>query len=111
MSVFGRQMAHRAEAAQAQDSALSSLVQQAVANLQLTQSFTREPEESETFREQSAMALKRRRSQHGLEVLYLAAVAVVFALGTAAIIRLRERSERICLSRALTAGSPSLEIE
>lgn len=86
MSGFGRQMSRRADAAQGQDSALSSSVQQCVANLQLTQSYTREPEEARRFHEETVRALELRRRQHGLEVLYLATVALVFAMGTAAIL-------------------------
>lgn len=86
MSGFGRQMSRRADAAQAQDSALSSAVQQGVANLQLTQSYVREPETAEAFRAETLKALDLRRRQHGLEVLYLAMVALIFALGTAAIL-------------------------
>jgi ATP-binding cassette subfamily B protein len=86
MSGFGRHMSRRAEAAQVQDSALSSAVQQCVANLQLTQSYTREPEEAKRFHDETVQALALRRRQHGLEVLYLATVALVFALGTAAIL-------------------------
>lgn len=91
MSGFGRHMSGRAEAAQGQDSALSSSVQQCVANLQLTQSYTREPEEAQRFLEETSWALALRRRQHGLEVLYLATVALVFALGTAAILWLGSR--------------------
>jgi len=86
MSGFGRQMSQRADAAQGQDSSLSSSVQQCVVNLQLTQSYTREPEESKSFELETGKALQLRRRQHGLEVLYLATVALVFASGTAAIL-------------------------
>jgi len=86
MTAFGKQMSRRAELAQAQDSTLSSSVQQGLANLQLTQSYTREPQEAESFRAQSRTSWNLRRRQHGLEVLYLATVSVVFALGTAAIL-------------------------
>jgi ATP-binding cassette subfamily B protein len=100
MTAFGRQMARRAELAQAQDSQLSSSVQQGLANLQLTQSYTREPQEKASFLAQSSQSWSLRRRQHALEVLYLATVSVVFALGTAAIL--------LVGSRQVLAGQLSL---
>lgn len=85
MRAFGPQLSRRAAAAQAADAGIASAVQQTVANLPLIQSFTREEAESARFGTQAETALEDRWRQHRVEVIYLAAVAVVLALGTAAI--------------------------
>jgi ATP-binding cassette subfamily B protein/subfamily B ATP-binding cassette protein MsbA len=86
MQTFGRGMNRRSHAAQAADSRVASLVQQGVANLQLTQGYTQEPREAAGFDRQAAAALDARRKQHGWEVIYLGVVATAFALGTAALV-------------------------
>lgn len=91
MRFFGPLMSQRAGKAQAADSSVASLVQQAVANLPLIQGFVREGTEAARFEESAAAALSARWRQHRAEVVYLAAVAVVFALGTAAIVALGAR--------------------
>lgn len=91
MRFFGPLMSQRAGKAQAADSGVASLVQQAVANLPLIQGFVRERTEAARFEESAATALSARWRQHRAEVVYLASVAVVFALGTAAIVALGAR--------------------
>jgi ATP-binding cassette subfamily B protein/subfamily B ATP-binding cassette protein MsbA len=82
---FGARMRDRTTLAQQADSRLTSLVQQGIAALPLTQSYTREEFEAARFSAQADEARKRRLSQHGWELIYWFVVAVIFALGTAAI--------------------------
>jgi len=91
MRFFGPLMSQRAGKAQAADSSVASLVQQAVANLPLIQGFVRERTEAARFEDSTAASLSARWRQHRAEVVYLASVAVVFALGTAAIVALGAR--------------------
>ncbi len=82
---FGARMRERTTAAQQADSRVTSLVQQAIAILPLTQSYTREDTVAEQFAGQARQAQRKRLSQHGWELVYGLAVAVTFALGAAAI--------------------------
>ena len=82
---FGARMRDRAATAQQADSRATSLVQQAIAILPLTQTFTREDFVAEQYSAQARDAQGRRLSQHGWELVYWLAVAVIFALGAAAI--------------------------
>jgi ATP-binding cassette subfamily B protein/subfamily B ATP-binding cassette protein MsbA len=91
MRFFGPLMSQRAGRAQAADSGVAALVQQAVANLPLIQGFTREQTEADRFEASAAGSLAARWRQHRAEVVYLAVVAVVFALGTAGIVVLGAR--------------------
>lgn len=91
MRFFGPLMSQRAGKAQAADSSVASLVQQAVANLPLIQGFVRERTEAARFEDSTAASLSARWRQHRAEVVYLASVAVVFALGMAAIVALGAR--------------------
>jgi ABC-type multidrug transport system fused ATPase/permease subunit len=86
MQSFGRRMSRRAAEAQDVDSGIATTVQQAVANLLLIQSFTHEPIDSRGFLAQLERAYRARWSQHRTEVVYLATIATVFALGTASIV-------------------------
>jgi ATP-binding cassette subfamily B protein/subfamily B ATP-binding cassette protein MsbA len=81
---YGVRMRQRTTEAQQSDSRVTSLVQQAIATLPLTQSYTREEAESTRFAEQAHEAQCRRMAQHRSELAYGFAIAVVFALGTAA---------------------------
>lgn len=101
MQRFGEPLRRRAEAAQQADASLAASVQQLVANLPLIQSFTREPDEARRFRGQSEAAFTARWAQHRQEVVYLAVVAGVFALGTAAIVAVGSRQ---VLAGALSVG-------
>lgn len=85
MNLFGPGLRRRAGLAQAADAGVAGSVQQVVANLPLVQSCTREWDEADRFRERAGAAYQARWIQHRTEVFYLALVAVVFALGTAAI--------------------------
>jgi len=85
IKTFGTKMRERTTAAQQADSRVTSLVQQSIANLPLTQSYTREEIEAARFATQVDTARKQRLLQHGWELGYWLAIAVVFALGTAAI--------------------------
>lgn len=86
MKGVGAGMARRAGEAQTADAGIAAAVQQLVANLPLVQSFTREATEAVRFGGRADAALEARWRQHAAEVVYLAAVAAVFALGTAAIV-------------------------
>jgi ATP-binding cassette subfamily B protein len=85
MKTFGREMQRRSRTANEADSRVTTLVQQSIAALPLTHSYTREEQEEQRFGAQVAEALSERQSQHGCEVMYLAAVATVFGLGVAGI--------------------------
>ena len=91
MRFFGPLMSQRAGRAQAADSGVAALVQQAVANLPLIQGFTREQTEADRFEASAAGSLAARWRQHRADVVYLAVVAVVFAVGTAGIVVLGAR--------------------
>ena len=91
MRFFGPLMSQRAGRAQAADSGVAALVQQAVANLPLIQGFTREQTEADRFEASAAGSLAARWRQHRAEVVYLAVVAVVLAVGTAGIVVLGAR--------------------
>jgi ATP-binding cassette subfamily B protein/subfamily B ATP-binding cassette protein MsbA len=80
---FGKRMSARATTAQQTDSAVTSLVQQSIASMQLIQSYTREEFEKKRFGAQVVAAEKRRVAQHGLEIFYWLAIAVLFGAGTA----------------------------
>jgi ATP-binding cassette subfamily B protein len=82
---FGARMRDRTALAQQADSRATSLVQQSIAALPLTQSYTREDAEAARFSGQADEAQKQRLSQHGWELAYWFVIAVIFALGTAAI--------------------------
>jgi ATP-binding cassette subfamily B protein len=85
MRFFSARMSARSQAAQQADSRVTSLVQQGIAALPLTQSYTREAHEVGRFHAQTLTAQEQRLAQHGWEVWYLLAIAAVFGLGTAAI--------------------------
>ncbi len=80
---FGRAMRDRTAHAQQADSRVTALVQQAIAALPLTQSYTREEFEAGRFRTESNEAQTRRLAQHGSELGYGFVVALIFGLGTA----------------------------
>ena len=86
MKGVGAGMARRGGEAQTADAGIAAAVQQLVANLPLVQSFTREATEAGRFGGRADAALEARWRQHAAEVVYLAAVAAVFALGIAAIV-------------------------
>jgi ATP-binding cassette subfamily B protein/subfamily B ATP-binding cassette protein MsbA len=81
--VFTKPMRERAATAQKADSRVTALVQQNMAGLALTQSYTREEFERERFHTAAAEAQSRRLSQHGWELGYGFAIAAVFGLGAA----------------------------
>jgi ABC-type multidrug transport system fused ATPase/permease subunit len=86
MATFGRGMQHRSLAAHQADSKVSSLTQQSIAAIALTQSSVRETEEHKRFANQVEGARIARVSQHGLELVYWLIIAVIFGVGTAALI-------------------------
>lgn len=86
MRFFGGKLSGRSTTAQAADATVASGVQQTVANLLLVQSFTRESTERTRFDQHVDASFQARWSQHRLEVVYLAVVAIVLALGTSAIV-------------------------
>jgi ATP-binding cassette subfamily B protein len=80
---FGRAMRERTARAQQADSRVTALVQQAIAALPLTQSYTREEFEAGRFGAEADEAQTRRLSQHGSELSYGFVVTVIFGIGTA----------------------------
>src|SRR6202453_88374 len=81
--LFGRTMRERTALAQQADSRVTSLVQQCLATLPLTQSYTREEFEADRFRADAVAAQGRRFDQHASELTYSFAITLFFALGTA----------------------------
>lgn len=81
MKLFSRPMSAHTLAANAADGQVTSLVQQGITALPLTQSYTREKSEERRFAAKVAVALQQRLSQHGWEVSYLAVIALIFGLG------------------------------
>jgi ATP-binding cassette subfamily B protein/subfamily B ATP-binding cassette protein MsbA len=98
---FGRAMRERTARAQQADSRVTALVQQAIAALPLMQSYNREEWEAVRFRAEAEEAQTRRLSQHGSELGYGFAVAVIFGLGTAVTTWLGARQ---VLAGCLTVG-------
>jgi ATP-binding cassette subfamily B protein len=98
---FGGLMRDRTTRAQQADSRVTALVQQAIAALPLTQSYTREAFEADRFRTEVDQAQTRRLAQHGAELGYGFMVAVIFGLGTALTTYLGARQ---VLAGALTVG-------
>jgi ATP-binding cassette subfamily B protein/subfamily B ATP-binding cassette protein MsbA len=82
---FGKRMSARTGEAQQADSKVTSLVQQAIAAMQLVQSYTREETERRQFAKNVSNARQKRVAQHGAELWYWFAIAAVFGIGTAAI--------------------------
>ena len=99
--VFGRQMRARGAQAQEADSRVAALVQQCLAMLPLTQSYTREAGEQARFAAQTGAAERQRLAQHRSELLYGLAVSTAFAAGTAALVWLGARQ---VLGGFLTVG-------
>jgi ATP-binding cassette subfamily B protein len=91
MALFGRKMQKRSLSAHQADSKVSSLTQQAIAAIALTQSSVRENEERTRFSSQAESARKARAKQHGLELFYWLIIAVIFGLGTATLVWLGAR--------------------
>ena len=91
MWVFGKNMQARSLAAHQADSKVSSLTQQGIAAVALTQSSVRETEEQSRFASQAETARKTRATQHGLELFYWLIIAVIFGFGTAALVWLGAR--------------------
>ena len=80
---FGRKMNERGLSAQQSDSAVTSFVQQSIVALPLIQSYTREEHEENAFSARAIAAQQKRLAQHGSELIYWLAIAIVFALGSA----------------------------
>ncbi|HEY6228989.1 MAG TPA: ABC transporter ATP-binding protein [Verrucomicrobiae bacterium] len=91
MAFFGKKMQKRSLAAHQADSKVSSLTQQGIAAVALTQSSVREAEEQARFNAQAETARKTRATQHGLELFYWLIIAVIFGFGTAALVWLGAR--------------------
>jgi ATP-binding cassette subfamily B protein len=86
MKSFGRGLSERAKAAQAADGKLASRWEQTVSHLAVLQSFTAEAAQQGRFGVEAGLAYESRRRQHRYELLYLAAVGGIFAVGTAGIV-------------------------
>jgi ATP-binding cassette subfamily B protein/subfamily B ATP-binding cassette protein MsbA len=99
--VFGRAMRERTARAQQADSRVTSLVQQCIAALPLTQSCVREDLEAARFQGEAGQAQSLRLSQHGSELGYGFVVAVIFGFGTAVTTWLGSRQ---VLAGCLTVG-------
>jgi ABC-type multidrug transport system fused ATPase/permease subunit len=91
MGAFGKKMKARSLAAHQADSKVSSLTQQSIAAIALTQSSVREEIERGRFATQAETARKTRASQHGLELFYWLIIAVIFGLGTSTLVWLGAR--------------------
>lgn len=102
MRAFGRRMQARGVAAHAADAGVASLIQQGIVSALLIQACGREPTEGERFRTATETARQQRLAQHGWEIIYLVAIALVFALGTAAIVGIGAQQ---VLAGRLTLGS------
>lgn len=101
MRWWGSALAFRAVAAQTAEAAVASQVQQCVSSLAVIQSHAAEPRESARFAEAAQTARLTRWRQHRSEVLYLAAIAILFAVGTAAVVGAGSAQ---ALAGRLTAG-------
>src|SRR4051812_17169875 len=84
--LFGKRMRERGIAAQRADSNVTARVQRTITALPLIQSYVREHLEEKAFQGDAGTAEETRRSQHGWELLYWLAIAIVFGAGTAAIV-------------------------
>lgn len=85
IKIFGNKMSERTALSQQADSKVTSLVQRSIASMQLIQSYTAEVSERERFGREVLTSEKRRISQHGFELSYWFALAIVFGLGATAI--------------------------
>lgn len=101
MYLFGRKMNQRSLAAHQADSHVTSLVQQNISALPLVQSYAREGAETAAFALEVKASFQKRLRQHGLEVTYWLAIAVLFGLATAG---LTWWGAREILLRNLTVG-------
>lgn len=81
IKLLGKNMSERAAAAQQADSNVTSLVQQNIAAMQLIQSYTREEFERKRFGKLVSVAEQNRIAQHGLELCYGFALAILFGAG------------------------------
>ncbi len=86
MAWFSARMKQRSLLSHSSESAVSTSVQQSIANIALTQSYTREKFESGRFAELVAQAFKVRAEQHRFEVVYWLVVGLIFGVGTAAVV-------------------------
>ena len=91
MALFGAKMKARSLASHQADSKVSSLTQQGIAAIALTQSSVRERDEQARFAKQAESARQARVKQHGLELFYWLIIAVIFGLGTALMVWLGGR--------------------
>lgn len=85
MRSFGRQIRSRSLQAHQADSRLTSLVQQSIAAMPVIQAYTREEFQARQFAGHAAASLEKRTRQHGWEVAYWFAVALLFGLAAAVI--------------------------
>jgi len=86
MAYFGKKMQRCSLLAHKADSEVASATQQTIQTLPLIQSYTHEKRESAQFEKLVTYAFEKRISQHGWEVIYGFAIAVIFGVGTAAIV-------------------------
>jgi ATP-binding cassette subfamily B protein/subfamily B ATP-binding cassette protein MsbA len=86
IKVFGKKMSRRSAVAQRADGQVTTLIQQGISAVALNQSYTREADACERFREQAVLARGARLSQHAWEIIYGLAILLAFAIGTAALV-------------------------
>lgn len=96
--VCGPRMMRAGSAAQERDGRLASRVQQNIAATSVIRAFNHEPAEIERFGTEADTSRNLRGRQHGLEIAYLAVVAIVFGGGIAAI--LMTGATQVTLGRA-----------
>src|SRR5438445_494312 len=78
MYLFGRKMNARSLAAHQADSHVTALVQQNISALPLIQSYVHEAAETAAFALEVKKSFETRLRQHGLEVTYWLAIAILF---------------------------------
>ena len=86
MKRFSADMVQRSARAQEADGTLASRVQQNIASVTLIRSYNHEQAEIDEFATHADRSRKLRQRQHSREVWYHAELALVFALGFAAIL-------------------------
>ena len=102
MRAFGPRMQAASRTAHAAEGRVAALAQQGLDALGLQQASGGEPRLAAGFAGATADAQRLRQRQHGTEIIYLVAIALIFAIGTAVTIGLGARQ---VLTGQLTLGT------